>query len=308
MKKALFAGFILLQFIGSSFGQIYKPGGSLIFIDTLNLRPLDTLIAIQNPDSTIWQVCRPSKGRFDSAYSGQLALITDSVHMYSNNRNDCVYLSFPQANFSWGGAMISFYHKYETDTLIDGGILEISYNNGVDWLDVHDDTLHMTNYIGLYKSTIKGGYYGFSGSSGGWKYVELYWLWRELLKSSTYGFNEMPLIRFRFISDNINTHKEGWMISDIIIRVYSAFGAVPKLLADQVSVFPNPGYGPVFFDFPEKYSNTIKIEIYDILGRIVTTEFPDHGYIDFTNKRPGIYIFKLYNSNDLLYTGKLIKN
>jgi hypothetical protein len=308
MKKALFLGLIVLQFINTSFSQIYPPRGRLFYIDTLHLRPLDSLMKINNPDSNCWVVAQPAKGRFNSPHSGKLAIITDSVHMYQKNLNDYFYMAISPPDQFWSAAMISFYHKYETDSLIDGGFIEISYNNGEEWINVHDDTLHAKiSFIGLYTDTLKGGNYGFSGSSNGWQYVELYWLWYMLTKGSMEVFNGNPLIRFRFISDSINTNKEGWMIDDIVIRGYAPYGAVNKFEYGQITVYPNPSNGLVHINYPEKYSNTVKIEIFDIVGRLVKNEFPDHGQIDISNETPGIYFYKVYNFNDLLYSGKLTK-
>ncbi|MCB9002387.1 MAG: T9SS type A sorting domain-containing protein [Bacteroidales bacterium] len=308
MKKILLIGYFLVQFFKLSFSQISQPVGNLIFTDTLDFRPLCNWIEINNPVSNIWEIGHPNKGSFNSAHSGALTIITDSTSMYKNNLNDYFSITIPYSDLNLGEGILSFYHKYESDSLIDGGIIEVSYNNGVDWKNICDDKDHaMTNFIGLYNDTIKGGNYGFSGSSYGWQYVELHWVWIMLTKSSTFENYDKSIIRFRFISDNISTNKEGWMIDDIVFRGYDISGGINEMKKGQIKAFPNPTNGKIFFNFPEKYNSNLKVEIIDINGRTVLTKFPINGQIDITNNESGTYVYKVYHKNELISSGKLIK-
>ena len=112
---------------------------------------------------------------------------------------------------------------------------------------------YFLHFVGLYNDTIKDGIHGFSGSSKGWKYVELHWVWLMLTKRSTFENYGKPILRFRFISDNINSNKEGWIIDDIVFRGYDISGRVSELKDDKIKAFPNPTNGKVFFEVPEKY-------------------------------------------------------
>ena len=176
MKRYLITGIFSLFFFPAIYGQTTEPMGNLIYIDTLELFPLHSWITIENPDSSIWEIGQPNKSFFNSMYSGEKAIVTDSIGFYPDNCNDYFYIKIPWVEHFWGEGILSFFHKFDTDTLMDGGIIEISYDNGESWKNVLDDNYHIsTNFIGIYTDTINGGEYGFSGKSDGWQYVELYW-------------------------------------------------------------------------------------------------------------------------------------
>ena len=297
-----------MLFFKFSFSQTSQPIGNLIFSDTLDFRPLCNWIEIKNPESNTWEIGQPNKGKFSSAHSKKFAIITDSASMYKNNLNDYFSIKLPYSDLHFGEGILSFYHRYESDTLMDGGIIEVSYNDGVDWKNIRDDKSHvMTNFIGLYNDTIKGGHYGFSGSSHGWQYVELHWVWIMRTKSLDYENYNNSIIRFRFISDNVNTNKEGWMIDDIVFRGYDISGGINEMKKDQIKAFPNPTNGKVFFNVSEKYRSNLKIEIIDIHGRTVIIKSSTNGQIDITNNESGIYVYKVYYKKELISSGKLIK-
>ncbi|NOU20054.1 MAG: T9SS type A sorting domain-containing protein [Bacteroidales bacterium] len=308
MKKILLIGHFLMQFITLSFSQIAQPVGSLIYTDTLDFRPLCNWIKINNPESNTWEIGQPNKGVFNSTHSGKLGIITDSTSMYKNNLNDYFSITIPYSDNQFGEGTLSFYHKYQTDTLIDGGIIEVSYNNGIDWKNIRDDKNHvMTNFIGLYNDTIKGGKYGFSGNSKGWQYAEFHWVWIMRTKGSTPENYDKSILRFRFISDNVNTNKEGWLIDDIVFRGYDISGKVSEFKDNQIKVFPNPTTGKIFFNYPDKYNLNIKIDIIDINGRIILSKSPINNQIDITNNKPGTYMYKIYFLNKIVSIGKLVK-
>jgi len=308
MKKLFLIQCLLTQFFSLSFGQTTQPIGNLLYTDTLDFRPLCNWIEINNTVLNTWEIGQPNKGIFNSAHSGKLTIITDSAYMYQSNLNDYFSITIPCFENRFGEGNLSFYHKYDTDTLIDGGIIEVSYNEGIDWKNIRDDKYHiMTNFIGLYNDTIKGGNYGFSGRSNGWQYVEFHWVWIMKTKSATHENYGKPIIRFRFISDNINTNKEGWIIDDIVFRGYDISGKVKELNDAKIEIFPNPTRGKLYLNIPEKYSSNLKIEILDITGRVVLSESLVCCQIDISNNKPGTYVYNIYYQNELISSGKLIK-
>lgn len=309
MKRALLIGFLTIQCINLSIGQISSPLGELLYSDTLEKRPLSEWVKIESPESNIWVVGHPNKINFNAAHSGDLAIITDSANAYSNSRNCWFTITVPISEYQCGEGIISFFHKFETDTLTDGGIIEVSYNDGVDWKNIKDDTDHaINNFIGLYQDTLKGGTYGFSGNSNGWQYVELHWVWLMRTKSTSPTWFDNVIVRFRFISDDINTNKDGWMIDDIIVRGYSVIGSVNKLGYEHISAFPNPTNGIVEFIIPSKYESDIWVELCRLDGRTISTKYLTSRKIDLSGYSPGMYIYKVYHKNILLTHGKLIKN
>jgi len=116
-------------------------------------------------------------------------------------------------------SVLSFYHKYSTEAAWDGGVVEISTNNGASWTDLGEDFL--TNG---YQSTINvnpasglSGRDAFSGSSdtdfGTVNFIE------SKIDLSNY-IGSSILVRFRFASDAAvaGSGLNGWIIDDIKIK------------------------------------------------------------------------------------------
>jgi hypothetical protein len=303
MKKSILISFFLIHGI-LSYGQITQPLGNLLFADTLNFRPLHSWININNPETNIWEVGQPSKSTFNKAHMGKLAIITDSTSSYPNNLNDYFYITIP-LNYVWGEGILSFYHKFDTDTLTDGGLIEITYDNGASWSNIINDNHNIQKkFINIYDDTIKGGNYGYSGESLEWKYVEIYWWWLALTKQQ---FNSNPVVRFRFISDNTNNNRDGWMIDDIVFRGYSVTGTANESSMDEIRAYPNPSNSLVKFNIPEKYSSDAEVELIDVTGRVVYSKGIEQDQIDIRNLDSGLYTYKIYSGNKVISKGKLIK-
>ena len=113
---------------------------------------------------------------------------------------------------------LSFWHYYSTESTFDGGVVEISTDNGVTWQDLGP---YMTQ--NGYNSSIDPGFFragwpstasslanrnAFTGSSGG-QFVQT-----SVSLGSFAG--KTALIRFRFASDNVNGG-DGWYIDDILL-------------------------------------------------------------------------------------------
>jgi len=303
MKKVILLGYLIsLALISES--QTTHTLGGLIFTDSLKLKPLNDWITINNPESNIWEVGKPNKSYFNSSHIGKQAIITDSVNTYPNKLDDYFYITIPSVH-NMGEGILSFYHKYDTDTLTDGGIIEVSYDNQVTWENIlNDDHNLFKNLIGVYSDTIKGGEFGFSGKSNGWQYVEIYWLWLMKTKQTSI----YPIVRFRFVSDEINTNKDGWMIDDIVFRCYDVIGNVNKPINESIKAFPNPTNGLVKFSLPDNGSNNIQIEVYNYDGRLVLSKSILNNQIDISNLNKGFYTYKIFSQDRYLGKGKLIKN
>ncbi len=80
-------------------------------------------------------------------------------------------------------------------------------------------------------------------------------------------------------------------------------------LKDQVSIYPNPVTGKLYFHFNARYiKRDIDIEVYDIYGRLMLrSESITDNYIDVAGLPFGIYLFKAYDhSNNRLYVRKFV--
>jgi hypothetical protein len=310
MKRYFITGIFFLFFVAAIKGQTTESVGNLIFIDTLNLSPLHDWITIENPDSSIWEIGQPDKLFFNSAYSGEKAIVTDSTHFYSDSCNDYFYITIPWEEHFWGEGILSFFHKFDTDTLTDGGIIEVSYDDGESWKNILDDKDHIsTNFIGIYNDTIMGSEYGFSGRSDGWQYVELYWWWAALTSGKNAQIERLakPLIRFRFVSDSINTQKEGWMIDDIVFRGYDVGGAISEQIRQSIEIFPNPSNGIIHVKYENINTNDLNFTVYNLSGQLMLKDKISNNQIDISSLKNGIYIYKIEKDGITVNSGRLTK-
>lgn len=308
--KSILSVIAILIIAGKSFSQITEPVGNLIYMDSLTFLPPDSLITINNPENNIWEIGQPEKTIFNSAKTGTKVMITDSASFYPENCNDFFLIELPIPDYYWGEAILSFYHKYDTDTLTDGGIIEISYDNGNNWENIFDDKYHIaTNYFGLYSDTIRGGEYGFSGKSSGWQYVELYWWWVALTgtKSASSVNFDSPVIRFRFKSDSVNTNKEGWMIDDIVLRGYDVGGAISGISASFPEIFPNPATDYIHVKLTDEYFPELSISICNSQGQIAFSKPVTETKMNISFLPSGTYYYIIENEGKVLNKGTLIK-
>ena len=75
-----------------------------------------------------------------------------------------------------------------------------------------------------------------------------------------------------------------------------------------VSVYPNPTSGTLFVESKKGMHKPLRVEMYDQLGRKILDQITskDNFSIDISQFMNGVYIFKLYNGNDVLMTTEKI--
>ena len=165
---------LLILLYANCFSQISTPNGELRFEDTLSLDPLHGWFSVPSPTENIWQVGMVNKSFFNETLSGKPAFVTDTINTYPKNIDNHFLLSIPAEDSSWYEGILSFYHKFNTDTLADGGLIEVSYDQGQTWKNILDDKNHISkNFIGLYteNDTIIGNNQAFSGTIQELSYV-----------------------------------------------------------------------------------------------------------------------------------------
>lgn len=310
MKKEIIVLGVLLATISVCQGQITEPNGELLFEDTISQSPLGDWIFIPSPNENIWEYGIPSKSFFDGSLSGDKTLITDSTESYPTLVDDYFLLSIPSSEdfYSWPEGILSFYHKYQTDSLFDGGLIEISYDGGESWTNLVDDVNNVeSNFIGLYSDTdtIEGGIPAYTGSSDDWNYAEFHWIWVALLKSAIPEIEALPILKFRFISDENDSQKDGWMIDQIVFRGYDYSGGIDRSNHKNIEIYPNPCSDFIYLDFPQDCE---RVNIYNIDGKLITArESNGIKQIDVSELSPGIYYYVVHDNENNLYSGKLVK-
>jgi len=295
-----------------SYAQVSEPYGSLLFEDTLTLEPIHDWITIPSQETNIWHVGRSDKGFLTGSNMQDAVLITDTLDSYPESIDDYFLISIPEEDnfWSWPEGILSFYHRYQTDSLYDGCIIEISYDYGLSWENILYDDIHIDNHFtGLYSDTdtIIGGIPAFSGSTGEWIYTEFHWRWMALLKSSNSEQTSRPVLRFRFVSDDNSTGKDGWVINRIVFRGYDISGTVEERINNIAKVYPNPVSDLLNIEIPLQFDN-INFNLYTPDGRIQIKEVIYRSrVIDLSHLSTGLYFYTLMDRGLVLDSGKLVK-
>ncbi|NOQ71092.1 MAG: T9SS type A sorting domain-containing protein [Crocinitomix sp.] len=245
-------------------------GGGIVEISACDFEEECAWIELDTAASNQWQTGFPSKPFFDTSYSAPNCIMTDSLIPYSNSNLSSFQIPL---HYEGGDMMfnvgIRFWHKYQTDSLLDGGFIEFSYDYGDTWANVYDHTelypefeFYQENLYGE-EDTLIDGTHAFTGTSD-WTYTQLQWIWMYPLKV------EVPdtlLLRFNFISDSINTSKDGWMI-DNISSFYAIFGGVDEYgTAASLQIFPNPSLGATTVKYENHQNESYSLSVINTLGQ-----------------------------------------
>ena len=284
MKNTLlFLGLVLLT-LGKSFGQnpIYSiaytgpcPFGTAYCNYDLNDRDTANHFFIDTSQvNNIWEIGTPTKTFFNSAYSAPLALVTDTLNTYPTNNTS----SFSFTIYSDDLTYIYFWHRINTDSLSDGGVVEYSTDGGATWNNILSSPFTLTNFYSntstIYSNANKP---GFTGTIG--------WIHSTI---QGYALNFVKF-RFTFSSDNTNTNKDGWMIDDIELNCLGT--GINEIGANSpFHIYPNPtsDFISIFSDNTAKLRTT---SITNIFGQTILTT--DKTIIDLSQLATGIYFMQL---------------
>ncbi len=264
-----------------------------------------------NPEN-IWQIGKPYKTAFDTAYTVPNSIITDTINSYPPNNHSSFQFLITKSEWAKNRCIstlfLYFNHKYETDTLYDGGVIDISYDNEENWINVLNDDnvddIFFQNFYGI-GDTINNGEFAFSGEYlNNWNNSGIEWYWNDDKASNL----DSITIRFNFISDGIDNNKAGWMIDNIyfLIEDYCTIGINDVENKSGTFIYPNPVTGISLLELPENDTDYY-IQIYNLKGvevfNCITKNNIEINRNDFNH---GIYIYKISNSKNKIYTGKFI--
>ena len=285
MKKyLLFLIFTCVLF--SAKGQMYPP---LIF----NFDSIEP-IYFGSPNN-IWQIGQPQKTFFNSAYTFPNAIVTDTINTYPINNTSVFIVKTPTYMGPMGGVVMQFHHKFDTDTLQDGGTIEVSLDS-INWTNLLSSPNLLWGPFGYYAP--QDSVIGFSGKSNGWQYTSCFW---------NYPPSQYLFVKFKFTSDNIQNNKEGWMIDTLRFEYNLGIGINEMKNNFLFSVSPNPSSGIFSITSSEKIQ---AIEIMDMLGRQVCNWQICFGKekeeIDLTKEQKGIYFVKVIDEEGNYSVKKII--
>jgi hypothetical protein len=204
--------------------------------------------------------------------------------------------------------------QFDTDTLKDGGYISVSYDHGRTWMNIIKDNIyfgispaHSYNGFNLYnnKNVLYNGEYGFSGNSNGW--VTTWFAWYLPPVKSALIFTDTMIIRFNFISDSIQTNKEGWMIDNIRLYV-ERMSEINTIVNMNFNIYPNPFNKSTTIELDQTYKE-ILIELYDMEGKLIDQKTFNNIKILNYNKgklNSGLYFIKIVTDKKV-FGSKLIE-
>jgi hypothetical protein len=319
MKKLLFLSLFFFCIISTKaqFGQVVEA-------DSTNFEVNDSLAQIDATAGNIWQIGLPMKTFFGTSYSAPFAIMTDSVNPYPVNNLSTFTIKMDSAlNGSFPDAYVSFWHKYNTDTLKDGGFVEFSADSGVSWVNVIDaysigvQYMVPTNFYSA-TDTILGDIPAFSGTQNTWQYSKIFLQWFiPLLQPFNGGerdiyYTDRVMFRFNFKSDNVNTSKAGWIIDNLEIGYNDPGGGIVSHSKSsfEVQLFPNPMESQSIIQVVSPLNGMdFRLSLQNSLGQIILIKEMDNNnqfIIEKSNLKSGIYFYSITNKTGENKTGKLI--
>ena len=315
MKKIITCLTLLLTVVYCQAQWTVVGGDSTTFPANSSFAHIDTTAG------NIWQIGTPQKTFFGIAYSSPFAIMTDTINPYPTNNLSRFTIEYSDSSTYLGDAYLGFWHKYEMDSLMDGGFVEISVDSGATWLNVANPGVSITAQSNFYNNynVISGNVPAFTGTQANWEfsYIKLQWIF-GVLPTFNGGFNRSlwncrkVMFRFSFKSDNIQTNKAGWIIDDISLRIYDIGGGIKENASANFSVelFPNPvNEQGIIQAVPTNNEHNFTISIYNSTGQIVKTSSLDKNnqYIIKANElSTGIYFYSVKNKNGEYKNGKII--
>jgi hypothetical protein len=310
MKKIVIAVIVFLY--GSRLFAQFSNGRSLEIdfeVDTF-----DQYISFDTSANNIWQIGTSQKTFINSGlWDSKRCIITDTVNNYPENNYSAFTVSVhwpkieeidtPIINFI-------FYHKFDTDSAMDGGKIEVSFD-GQDWYDVWSWSLYslVGDYEGygnwyIYDTVKSLSSAGFSGNISTWRKTIPNNAYEELMLGFDYPYDYDTVsfyLKFVFASDSIDNNKEGWAIDNIEIYY------TQKLQVDNIEIqkndsymlYPNPADGFLNLQTGESlFQSEISYKIINIRGQVIEEKsinnFQDNLLkINLNNYKPGIYFLML---------------
>lgn len=244
-----------------------------------------------------WQIGRPQKSTFDSASSYPNAIVTDTLNPYPVNDTSYflfkidVYHHNPIGGNWYIFSGIQFRYKLDIDS---GEIakVEIATDSGKYWLNLLDLDSAYDVYWNNAKpdlSTPTNTWKTFSASFLSWSFGSYD---NDTTRYPHIINGDSTYIRFTFISDSVQTNKDGWMIDNLYIYQYSE--NIDHITSrNLISIYPNPASNYIYIKANYTYYAQPVVSITDMQGRIVMPEqnVPADGLI-YLNLPPGIYMLK----------------
>ena len=246
----------------------------------------------------VWHIAKPEKDILflkgtDSTICGNTAIITDTNKNYSKNLN-----SYFQIAVHWTYPLefgLHIFHKYDFQKNRDGGIIEVSYDDGVNWNNIINDTVVVDssqkgNLTGLYTKNDTvfslNNQPAFTGTQSDLSEIVIPFRLQNLNPDKLFG---KAIIRFRIVTDSIDSNNEGWMIIRIIVDGW---------LQDAIKEINSNLDIDIFIDSANELYVSIKneeikqLDIISINGKLMDNNTNSNS-INVSDLPKGIYIVRI---------------
>lgn len=283
-----------------------------VTLDSCNFENICPILVIDTASTNLWEIGTPSKIIFDSAYSITNALITDSLNNYPTNSHSSFTLiptdnyggSVPNPNGYADNMRIEFKYKIDSDTLLDGGYIEVSYDYGQSWQNIVFDLVDHNLPI---FDTLYNGEYGISGFNSEWQSGYLEWIWTLPVKAQTI---DTLMVRFNFVSDAVETNKEGWMIDDLRVSYQNFFSDISNTEKGKILTYPSPTQSLINVELKDitNFQNA-SIQLIDNLGKVVLNQtiLQQKSQLSIDHLPQGFYHVLFIQNNTIIGQSKVIK-
>lgn len=292
MKKLLLSFSLLLPVV--LYAQTYNQ-----YFDGADTSASNSIfIELDTASGNVWQVGKPQKVIFDSAATEPNVIVTDTLNNYPTNNTSRFSFMLKSSGWgSWGILAVRWKQKLDMDTNRDGGIVEYSVDDGVNWINAFNspDVYNFYGFQQANKDTLLTGEYAFSGTDSTWRDI---WLCFDI---SFLNLNDSVRFRFTLQSDSTDNNREGWMIDNITAHRTWVHTVVKRTAADDyLRVYPTNTTGIINIEAKklQEYHIIESMQLMDMQGRIVQTygHAPTKYYIDISNHANGMYRLKI-NTN-----------
>lgn len=256
------------------------------------------IVTIHTDSTNIWQIGKPQKTIFDSAYSLPNVIVTDTVGYIPVNDTSSFTISIHSSAY-WSPFVYAYQWVQKLDLLKghQDGIIEVSVDSGATWHNVFNNP-SVSDFYGFNLAnvdTLISGLdttYAFSGTDTSWKNI---WL---CFPGYYYTLTDSMLLRFTVFTDSVDSNKEGWMIDNFYSSPSFQHTAVKVLKeTDSIIVYPKPTTGTVYIGAlrTQKLKTIEKMQLINSAGQIVHQYGQSlvHTSIDISDFPDGIYYLKI---------------
>ncbi|MEO6133970.1 MAG: M36 family metallopeptidase [Ginsengibacter sp.] len=169
---------------------------SIIFSETIPVNAVPASLEITPLSGATWV---PNTTNHSAPYS---------MNSTATNSATEQILSSSASYLIAGHSQLSFWQQYNTEAFHDGGVVELSKDNGLTWFDA-GPYISMNGYnTNIYNNTSLANKQAYSGSSSGFI--------KTIVNLSSFEGKSLKF-RFRFVTDNTVSGGTGWIVDDIVI-------------------------------------------------------------------------------------------